>query len=206
MKKTKRKGFNFMRSYFDVYNLLEDKDKIEFINALLDRQFLGVTPIDLSPMANFAYTSQVHNIDSQVKGYNDRMISLNRPVLGSSQTHTEGVEKSSQTPPQQEKEKEQEQEQEKEKEKEKEKEGKKKEELFLVWWDLYGKKIGQAKCNAKFRKLSIANIEKCIKVTPSYVKATPNDKFRKNPYTWLNGEHWNDEIAKPKPEDSVIRF
>ena len=45
MKLTKRKGFNFFRSYYDVYNELEtDSDKISFINALLDRQFLGIKP------------------------------------------------------------------------------------------------------------------------------------------------------------------
>jgi len=73
MKLTKRKGFNFFRSYYDVYNELEtDKDKINFINALLDRQFLGIKPTDLKGMAKFAYISQTNSIDSQVKGYEDK--------------------------------------------------------------------------------------------------------------------------------------
>jgi hypothetical protein len=72
-KLTKRKGFNFFRSYYDVYNELEtDKDKVNFINALLDRQFLGVKPTDLKGMAKFAYISQTNSIDSQVKGYEDK--------------------------------------------------------------------------------------------------------------------------------------
>ena len=70
MKLTKRKGFNFFRSYYDVYNELEtDKDKVKFIDALLDRQFLGIKPTDLKGMAKFAYISQTNSIDSQVKGY-----------------------------------------------------------------------------------------------------------------------------------------
>ena len=44
MKLTKRKGFNFFRSYYDVYNELGDKDKVAFMDALLDRQFLGKKP------------------------------------------------------------------------------------------------------------------------------------------------------------------
>ena len=70
MKLTKRKGFNFFRSYFDVYNELEnDTDKIQFIDALLNRQFLGIKPTNLKGMAKFAYISQTNSIDGQVSGY-----------------------------------------------------------------------------------------------------------------------------------------
>jgi len=73
MKLTKRKGFNFFRSYFDVYNELEkDSDKVAFIDALLGRQFLGVKPENLKGMAKFAYISQTNSIDSQVRGYEDK--------------------------------------------------------------------------------------------------------------------------------------
>ena len=73
MKLTKRKGFNFFRSYFDVYNELEnDADKVAFIDALLERQFMGKKPIDLKGMAKFAYISQTNSIDTQVKGYEDK--------------------------------------------------------------------------------------------------------------------------------------
>ena len=73
VKLTKRKGFNFFRSYYDVYNELESKDdKIAFIEALLDRQFLGIKPKGLKGMAKFAYISQTNSIDSQVKGYEDK--------------------------------------------------------------------------------------------------------------------------------------
>lgn len=68
-KETKRKGFNFFRSYYDVYNELSDKDKVQFMDALLDRQFLGIKPEGLTGMAKFAYISQTNSIDSQVKGY-----------------------------------------------------------------------------------------------------------------------------------------
>ena len=72
VKLTKRKGFNFFRSYYDVYNLLPDADKLAFMDALLDRQFLGIKPTELKGMPEFAYISQTNSIDSQVKGYEDK--------------------------------------------------------------------------------------------------------------------------------------
>jgi hypothetical protein len=87
-KLTKRKGFNFFRSYYDVYNELETpEDKVAFIDALLDRQFLGVKPTDLKGMAKFAYISQVNSIDSQVKGYEDKT----KTILNPTQPPTQGV-------------------------------------------------------------------------------------------------------------------
>ena len=71
-KETKRKGFNFFRSYFDVYNELNKEDKLKFMEALLQRQFLGTKPKDLKGMSKFAYISQTNSIDSQVKGYEDK--------------------------------------------------------------------------------------------------------------------------------------
>lgn len=69
MKKTKRKGFNFFRSYFDVYNELPEADKLPFIDALLNKQFLGVNPEGLTGMAKFAWISQSNSIETQVKGF-----------------------------------------------------------------------------------------------------------------------------------------
>ena len=85
IKLTKRKGFNFFRSYFDVYNELENnEDKVAFIDALLDRQFLGIKPENLKGMAKFAYISQTNNIDSQVKGYEDKTRTILHPTVGGS--------------------------------------------------------------------------------------------------------------------------
>jgi hypothetical protein len=86
IKLTKRKGFNFFRSYYDVYNELEtNEDKVAFIDALLDRQFLGVKPTNLKGMAKFAYISQTNSIDSQVKGYEDKTKTILTPTVGGAQ-------------------------------------------------------------------------------------------------------------------------
>ncbi len=85
IKLTKRKGFNFFRSYYDVYNELEtNADKVAFIDALLDRQFLGIKPENLKGMAKFAYISQTNSIDSQVKGYEDKTRTILTPTQGGS--------------------------------------------------------------------------------------------------------------------------
>jgi hypothetical protein len=85
IKLTKRKGFNFFRSYYDVYNELEtNADKVAFIDALLDRQFLGIKPTNLKGMAKFAYISQTNSIDSQVKGYEDKTRTILTPTQGGS--------------------------------------------------------------------------------------------------------------------------
>jgi len=67
-----RKAFNFYASYFEVYNELNDKDKIQFIDAILKKQFWGIEPTNLTGMAKFAYISQKHSIDSQITGYESK--------------------------------------------------------------------------------------------------------------------------------------
>ena len=54
-----------------MFNELDnDKDKLEFIKAVLDKQFLGVDP-KLKGIVKFAYISQLHSIEKQVKGWQD---------------------------------------------------------------------------------------------------------------------------------------
>ncbi len=70
MKKTKRKAFNFLRSYFDVLNeLKEDSDKLSFLTSIINKQFLNEDPKDLGFIANLCYESQRHSIESSVKGW-----------------------------------------------------------------------------------------------------------------------------------------
>lgn len=112
MKLTKRKQFAFYRSYYDVFNELSDTDKLKFIKALLDKQFLDKDPEDLSGMVKFAYISQMDSIEKQVKGYCDKTkTALNTkkiyPWQGGGSTPNEG---GADTPKQQEKEKEKEKE------------------------------------------------------------------------------------------------
>ena len=91
MENNNRKAFNFYLSYFDVYQELNDKDKLLFIDALLNRQFYGVEPTELKGMVSFAYISQKHNIDAQVEGFeNKTKTKLTPPNKGGSVGGTQG--------------------------------------------------------------------------------------------------------------------
>ena len=103
-----RKAFNFYRSYWDVANELNDKDRLAFYDALLTRQFTG-KEMELTGISKFAYISQKHSIDAQIKGYEDKTkqkinIPIEDPMQGGMQG---GIE----APMVQEKEKEKEKEQ-----------------------------------------------------------------------------------------------
>ncbi len=70
IKPTKRKAFNFLRSYFDVLNELKtDSDKLKFLTAIIDKQFLNKDPEKLNFVVNLCYESQRHQIESSVKGW-----------------------------------------------------------------------------------------------------------------------------------------
>jgi hypothetical protein len=66
-----RKAFNFFHSYYEVAKELNDKDRLAFLDAILKKQFTGCDT-ELLGMAKFAYLSQKHSIDSQIKGYFDK--------------------------------------------------------------------------------------------------------------------------------------
>ena len=70
MKETKRLAFNFLRSYFDVLNNLKtDNDKLDFLLAVINKQFLNEDPNNLDFIPNLCYESQRHSIEKSVKGW-----------------------------------------------------------------------------------------------------------------------------------------
>ena len=70
IKPTKRKAFNFLRSYFDVLNELNtDKDKLNFLLSVINKQFLDENPENLNFVVNLCYESQRHQIEQSVKGW-----------------------------------------------------------------------------------------------------------------------------------------
>ena len=69
---------------------------------------------------------------------------------------------------------------------------------FEIFWNLYDKKNGKKKCLDKFSRIKKNDIDKIMENVQKYVRATPNVKYRKDPLTYLNGEHWNDEIETEK--------
>ena len=73
-KPTKRRAFNFLRSYYDVLNELpKDKDKLDFIMSILNKQFIDQDPKELNFLVNICYQSQRHSIEQSVNGYKQKM-------------------------------------------------------------------------------------------------------------------------------------
>ena len=93
LKPTKRKAFNFLRSYFDVLNEIpEDKDKLAFLLAVINKQFLDEDPEGLDLLVSLSYESQRHAIESSVKGYKDKKKTdlLGNPLADPSQGGVQG--------------------------------------------------------------------------------------------------------------------
>jgi len=114
-KLTKRKAFNFLRSYFDLLNELEtDADKLQFLLAIINKQFLDENPKGLNFVVNLCYESQRHVVEKSVKGYKDKTKQdlIGNPLQDPYQDPTEGgTQGPTEGPCQQEEEKEKEEEQ-----------------------------------------------------------------------------------------------
>jgi hypothetical protein len=84
-----RKAFNFLRSYYDVLeDIYDDKDKLIYLMAILDKQFKGVEP-ELTGIPKLCYRGQKHSIDSSRKGWEDK-VGYEPPTLTIDPTHTIG--------------------------------------------------------------------------------------------------------------------
>ena len=66
---------------------------------------------------------------------------------------------------------------------------------FSDFWNLYDKKVGDLpKLKKKWALLKDKERTKVMDHLPLYVPSTPNKKYRKDPYTYLNNSGWTDEI------------
>lgn len=190
MKNNSRKAFNFYLSYFDVYQELSDKDKLIFIDALLNRQFYGVDPTDLKGMVKFAYLSQKHSIDKQIEGFeNKTKTKLTHPKQGGSVGGSVGGRQGGSV-------------QEKEKGKEKEqyvKEG------INEFWDLYHSISKKLKSDLQpsikhWNKLTETEKEKAKSNIQSYVDSVNDPKYIVKARTYLSDKKFNDEFNPPIPK------
>ena len=66
---------------------------------------------------------------------------------------------------------------------------------FGDFWDLYAKKRGEkGKLEIKWNKLADDERVKIMEYIPRYIKSQPDNKYRKDPSTFLNKRAWEDEI------------
>lgn len=93
----------------------------------------------------------------------------------------------------------QEEEEEEDKEKEEEEEELTETEIslwpsFEDFWKLYDKKTSRPKCEKLWSKIDHMAREQIMLHLTSYIPATPDKKFRKNPDTYLRNKSWYDEV------------
>lgn len=65
---------------------------------------------------------------------------------------------------------------------------------FNDFWNSYQKKRGREACEKKWATVRQEDRIKIMEHVPAYIASTIDPKFRKDPKTYLNGKHWNDEI------------
>jgi hypothetical protein len=82
-----RSQFAFYKSFFDVYQDLNDKQKIEFMNTLLDVQFLKVRIESVSfkdVILKHIWNAQRHSLEKSINGYleSQKNTKVKNPFLG----------------------------------------------------------------------------------------------------------------------------
>lgn len=77
---------------------------------------------------------------------------------------------------------------------------------FDMFWSLYQKKVGKEKCKKLWAKLSHKDRMAALAYAPRYVMAQPDQRYRKNPETFIRNKSWNDEIIiYDNPEEQQRR-
>ena len=82
-----RTQFAFYKSFDDVYQDLNDKQKLEFVSILLDVQFLRIKIEDViftDTILKHIWNAQKHSIDKSIKGYleSQKNSKIKEPYLG----------------------------------------------------------------------------------------------------------------------------
>lgn len=66
---------------------------------------------------------------------------------------------------------------------------------FEAFWTMYDKNVGKELSQKVWNSLTQSDKEAIMLSLPRYVESTPDKVYRKNPLTYLNGKHWEDEIV-----------
>ena len=81
---TKRKAFNFYYSHWEQIKLLNNKQQLDLFKAICQVQFLEINILDIKfkdNTLNLVWTGMIYSLETSLKGYINRMESLNNEVL-----------------------------------------------------------------------------------------------------------------------------
>lgn len=77
---------------------------------------------------------------------------------------------------------------------------------FDRFWNLYDKKVGRVKCKKLFNNLSENDWNKIFETLPTYIQATPDKQYRKNPETYLRNRAWEDELYVKEQKEETLKI
>ena len=77
---------------------------------------------------------------------------------------------------------------------------------FDRFWNLYDKKAGRVKCKKLFNNLSENDWNKIFETLPTYIQATPDKQYRKNPETYLRNRAWEDELYVKEQKEETLKI
>ncbi len=77
---------------------------------------------------------------------------------------------------------------------------------FEGFWKRYNKPTDKKKCFEKFMKLTENEVTAIKQTLYSYIKSTPDVKYRKNPLTYLNGKCWQDITPQEQKQADNVSY
>jgi hypothetical protein len=68
-------------------------------------------------------------------------------------------------------------------------------ERFEKFWGLYNKEVAKDKCYSEWKYINTIDKDKILRALPTYVQATPDIQYRKNPLKYLKEKAWLDVVV-----------
>ena len=71
----------------------------------------------------------------------------------------------------------------------------KKDDRFVEFWEMYGKKVGKDNTRKQWMKLNESEKDAILLAVPYYTRARPDAVYRKDPERYLKHKVWEDEVV-----------
>jgi len=68
-------------------------------------------------------------------------------------------------------------------------------ERFEKFWGLYNKEVAKDKCYSEWKYINTIDKDKILRALPTYIQATPEIQYRKNPFKYLKEKAWLDVVV-----------
>ena len=77
--------------------------------------------------------------------------------------------------------------------------------MFIEFWTLYDKKVGdKSKVHKKWESLTNSDREKIMKTLPDFLKTIKDKQYQPYPMTYLNNRRWEDDLTIKKTSEEKL--